>query len=198
MPPFCQRIFEYFIQDRWNPNLSSELWRFVTDPFSNQAVSIYSSIFPPSPLCFVLPLAPPPSLTHSLNFFFLCPLSLPVTHFAEVRVKFETPECLILANIRRGWDWRARINFIPWQKKKSTGASGRRTTSDGSRSSWQYITVRVKYYYTLLVFECMEDNREREKKKPAEITPRVIIAHHGWAAEQNDWIWLQWFHICMC
>lgn len=38
--PFSRTV-KYFIWDRWNPNLSCELWRCVTDPFSNQAVSIF-------------------------------------------------------------------------------------------------------------------------------------------------------------
>lgn len=47
--PFSCTV-KYFIKDRWNPNLSCELRRYVTDPFSNQAVFIVLFIFPPPPL----------------------------------------------------------------------------------------------------------------------------------------------------
>ncbi len=65
------------------------------------------------------------------------------------------------------------------------------------RTFWLYIIVQVKYYHTLLlVFEYMRDKGKRKKK--VEITLHGIIAHHGWAAELNNRILLQWFPICMC
>ena len=35
--PAWHCVFEYFIEDGWIPNLSSELWHFVTSSFSNHS-----------------------------------------------------------------------------------------------------------------------------------------------------------------
>lgn len=146
---------------------------------------------------------------HSLTQLSFWPLSFLVTYFAEVR-HFEMFEYLIFTNIycvetKEHW-----LHLILWHKNDLGEWEGngkwwlmllKKGRFVGKRSFWLYIIVQIKYFYNvLLVFECVWERKkkEMEREKVVEITLHVIIAHHGCAAEQNDWILLQWFHICMC
>lgn len=111
---------------------------------------------------------PSGSATHrSLTQLSFCPLSLPVTYFAEVR-QFETLVYLISTNIYYAEP--KENDLIPDLDIKLTPGSGRRMTSHVvdciavKRIFWLYITVQVKCKYTLLlVFECVQDKRKRKK-----------------------------------
>lgn len=75
MPSFCQRIFEYFIQDRWNPNLSSKLWRFCHRSIF-QSGSLHLLLHFSSLTALFCP--PSGSATHrSLTQLSFCPLFFP-------------------------------------------------------------------------------------------------------------------------